>query len=118
MSFYESLIHNSPAIIIAIPLVFAFFTPLIDKFLGKKIRNGWVVIGVVLAGILTYMMGWEVLSSGKALEYVFGGGNGPARFPIIGEHPVRITFFVDGMGAFMGLIMATVAMGAVISLLF
>ncbi len=113
MSFYESLIHNSPAIIIAIPLLFAFFTPLIDKFLGKTIRNGWVVIGVVLAGILTYMMGWEVLSSGEALEYVFGGSNG-ARFPILGGHPVRITFFVDGMAAFMGLIMATVALGAVI----
>ncbi len=113
MSFYDSLINNSPALIIAIPLLFAFFTPLIDKFLGKRIRNIWAVLGVVLSAGLTYVMAWEVLSSGEALEYVFGGGGG-ARFPIIGEHPVRITFFVDSMGAFMGLIMATVAFGAVI----
>jgi multicomponent Na+:H+ antiporter subunit D len=113
MSFYDSLINNSPGLIIAIPLLFAFFTPLIDKFLGKTVRNIWAVSGVVLSGILTYMMGWEVLSSGEAIEYVFGGPDG-ARFPILGQHPVRITFFVDGMGAFMGLIMATVALGAVI----
>jgi len=113
MSFYGSLIDNSPAIIIAIPLAFAFLTPLIDRFLGKSIRNFWAVLGVLLAGIMTFVMAYEVLGTGNAIEYVFGGPNG-MDFPLTGGHPVRITFYVDGMGAFMGLIMAVVSMAAVI----
>lgn len=113
MSFIDSLINNSPAIIIAIPLLFAFSTPLIDKFLGTKIRNFWAFLGVSLAGILTYAMAWEVLSTGNPIEYVFGGQEG-MLFPLAGDNAVRITFYVDSMGAFMGLIMATVALAAII----
>jgi multicomponent Na+:H+ antiporter subunit D len=115
MSFIDSLIEQSPALIIAIPLLFAFATPLIDKFLGKMVRNVWVFVGILLSAILTFIMAWEIFSTGDPIEYVFGGtGNLGADFPIIGEHPVRITFYVDGMGAFMGLIMATVAFAALI----
>lgn len=113
MSFLESLINNSPALIIAIPLLFAFATPLIDKLLGGKARNAWALIGVTLAAILTFIMAAKIFSSGEALEYVFGGPDG-MRFPLAGDHPIRITFYVDAMGAFMGLIMATVAFAATI----
>ena len=113
MTFIDSLLNNSPALIIAIPLLFAFATPLIDKFLGKTVRNVWVFFGVLLSSILVYFMAWEIFSTGDPIEYVFGGPDG-MNFPLIGDHPIRITFFVDGMGAFMGLIMSTVAFAAVI----
>ncbi|MGA1873755.1 MAG: proton-conducting transporter membrane subunit [Thermoplasmatota archaeon] len=112
MSFYNDLIEQAPAIVIAIPLLFAFATPLISK-INKKLRNGWAFLGVLLSGALMYVLAWEVFrdGGGDASVYVFGAAEGTA-FDVLSN--VRITFYVDGMAAFMGLIMATVAFGAVI----
>ncbi|MBN1389739.1 MAG: NADH:ubiquinone oxidoreductase [Candidatus Thermoplasmatota archaeon] len=112
MSFYDSLIENAPAIIIAIPLLFAFATPLISK-LSKVLRNAWAIMGVLFSGALMYVLAWEVFRDGGSVArtYVFGGAEGTS-FDVLSN--IRITFYVDGMAAFMGLIMATVALGAVI----
>ncbi|MGA1820732.1 MAG: proton-conducting transporter membrane subunit [Thermoplasmatota archaeon] len=112
MSFYNDLIEQAPALIIAIPLLFAFATPLISK-INKKLRNGWAFLGVLLSGALMFVLAWEVFKDGgqEASVYIFGGAEGTA-FDVLKN--VRITFYVDGMAAFMGLIMATVAFGAVI----
>jgi len=106
------LIDNLPAVIVAIPLLFAFATPLIGK-LSVKLSRLWALLGVVVTTALMYILGWEVLSGDAVVKsYVFGaGGDG---LPLIGDNPARIAFSVDGMSAFMGLIMATVAFGAVI----
>ena len=62
-----------------------------------------------------YVLAWEVFKDGGAdvSYYIFGGGDGA----ILGYDAlsnVRITFYVDGIAAFMGLIMSTVAFAAVI----
>ena len=112
MSFYNDLIDNAPAIVIAIPLLFAFATPLIGK-INKYLRNIWAFLGVFLSGALMYVLAWEIFKDGGdvASVYVFGGAEG-TTFDVLSN--VRITFFVDGMAAFMGLIMATVAFAAII----
>ncbi|MFO8051723.1 MAG: proton-conducting transporter membrane subunit [Thermoplasmatota archaeon] len=115
---YNWLIENSPALIIAIPLLFAFATPLISK-INKRFRNVWALLGVLLSAALTYVMSFEVLKEGgrpvDTIVYIFGGSeNGSvsgSAFQTLQN--ARITFYVDGMAAFMGLIMATVAIAAV-----
>ena len=42
-----SLLNQSPALIVAIPLLGAFLTPLIGK-INDKVRNGFVVFIVLL----------------------------------------------------------------------
>ncbi len=111
MSFYNDLITHAPAIIIAIPLLFAFATPLIGK-INKYVRNAWAFTAVLLSGALAYVLAWEVFKNGGDPNvYVFGGADGTA-FDVLSN--VRISFYVDGMAAFMGIIMATVAFAAVI----
>jgi multicomponent Na+:H+ antiporter subunit D len=114
MSFYDSLINNAAAIIIAIPLLFAFATPLVGK-INKKLRNGWAFLAVFLSGALMYVLAWEVFKNGggEVSYYIFGGGEGAlSGYDALSN--VRITFYVDGIAAFMGLIMSTVAFGAII----
>lgn len=116
---YTWILDHAPALIIAIPLLFAFATPLISK-VNKILRNIWVILGVLLAAALTYIMSYEVLKEGggplDTIVYIFGGGEGSsmdgAVFNALAN--ARITFYVDGMAAFMGMIMATVAIAAVI----
>jgi len=112
MSFYDDLIANAPALIVAIPLLFAFATPLVSK-INKGLRNVWAFLAVLLSGALMYVLAWEIFKDGGDLAsvYVFGGDNAEV-FNVLEN--VRITFYVDGMAAFMGLIMATVAFGAII----
>ncbi|MEA3559013.1 MAG: proton-conducting transporter membrane subunit [Candidatus Thermoplasmatota archaeon] len=116
---YTWFIESSPALIIAIPLLFAFGTPLVSK-INKMLRNIWVMLGVVLTAGLTYVMAFEVLKDGggpfNTIVYIFGAGeNGSVDGTAFDAlQNVRITFFVDGMAVFMGLIMVTVALAAII----
>ncbi|MFW3146490.1 MAG: proton-conducting transporter membrane subunit [Thermoplasmatota archaeon] len=119
MSFYGWLIDNAPALIIAIPLLFAFATPIISK-IHRYARNLWVLMAVLLSGAITYIAAWEVFKEGggpdATIVYIFGAGeNGSVMGDAFNAlENIRITFYMDGMAAFMGLIMATVALAAVI----
>ena len=113
MTFYDHLIEQAPAMVVAIPLLFAFATPLLFK-LSAKFGKFWALFGVLATTVLMYVLAWDVLSEGGDVvnTYIFGAEN--TQLPLIGDNAVRISFAVDGMSAFMGLIMVTVSLAAVI----
>ena len=113
MTFYNHLIEQAPAMVVAIPLLFAFATPLLFK-LSAKFGKFWALLGVLATTVLMYVLAWDVLSEGGDVvnTYIFGAEN--TQLPLLGDNVVRISFAVDGMSAFMGLIMVTVSLAAVI----
>ena len=113
MTFYNHLIEQAPAMVVAIPLLFAFATPLLFK-LSAKFGKFWALLGVLATTVLMYVLAWDVLSEGGDVvnTYIFGAEN--TQLPLLGDNAVRISFAVDGMSAFMGLIMVTVSLAAVI----
>ncbi len=113
MTFYNHLIEQAPAMVVAIPLLFAFATPLLFK-LSAKFGKFWALLGVLATTVLMYVLAWDVLSKGGDVvnTYIFGAEN--TQLPLLGDNAVRISFAVDGMSAFMGLIMVTVSLAAVI----
>jgi len=104
-----SLLNQSPALIVAIPLLGAFLTPLIGK-INDKVRNGFVVFIVLLTGFFVFLLSNDILTNESIRTYVFGGKIGES----VGSPVVRILFEVDGMNAFMIIIGAILAIVAVI----
>lgn len=114
MSFYDSFIETAPALLVAIPLLIAFMTPIMSK-ISSNLRKVWNILGIIIVAAVMLVLGFEVLSGGGAVSsvYVFGGREG-TLFPLPGGNVARITFYVDGMSAFMGLLMTVVAFGSLI----
>jgi multicomponent Na+:H+ antiporter subunit D len=108
----DFLTNNSPALIVAVPLLGAFLTPLIGK-INNKIRNIFVILITIFTAILITLLINEVIINNNILTYVFGGdtttiGSGTSAYAI------RILFEVDAMNAFMALIAAILSLVAVI----
>jgi multicomponent Na+:H+ antiporter subunit D len=114
MQAYDAIINSSPALIVAIPLLFAFATPLISK-IGDRFRNIWAILGVLIPSVLMFILALDVIGSGgmETRYYVFGADS-TNRFPLLGGHILRIAFAVDGMSVFMGLLISIVALSSVI----
>ena len=71
--FIDSLIQHSPALIVAIPLIGAFLTPLIGK-IHDKVRNGFVIFIVLFTSFIVFLLANDIYSDwGKIHTYVFGG---------------------------------------------
>ncbi len=100
------LIINSPALVVATPLLGAFLTPLIGM-VNNKLRNIFVIFITLLTGFFVVLLANDVFTNGIR-TYVFGNTS-PVTNPI-----VRIFFEVDGMGAFMALIAVILPIVAVI----
>jgi multicomponent Na+:H+ antiporter subunit D len=95
MTLVEALLQQSPALVVAIPLLSAFLLPLISRFHGI-VRN---VFGLIMWGLTSCFVGllaFDVLSHGPRV-YIFGSQD--LSVPL-----VRILFEVDGMGVFMAVI--------------
>ena len=95
MSFIDFLLQHSPALIVAIPLLGAFLTPLISK-INNKVRNVFVILIILITTILVMLLASDVFS-GNIHTYVFGSQD--LTLPL-----VRILFEVDAMSAFMAII--------------
>ena len=94
---------HSPALIIAIPLLGAFLTPLIGK-LGRRVRDAFVLIILILTSIIGIILAQQVYSEG-VVEYVFGGSSPSINSSTTSSIPiVRIIFEIDGMSIFMAMI--------------
>jgi len=115
MDFLAALINHSPALIIAVPLLGAFLTPLIGKINGKA-RNIFVILVVACTSFLIALLAYNVFTNGalsagvvtnNIQTYIFGAKD-------IGAPAVRIAFEVDAMNAFMALIAAILPLAAVI----
>jgi multicomponent Na+:H+ antiporter subunit D len=108
----DFLVDHSPALIVAIPLLGAFLTPLIGK-INDKVRNIFVILITGFTTFLIMLLLNSILTDG-IVTYVFGGGL--ANVATLGEAPyaIRILFEVDGMNAFMALIAGILPLVAVI----
>jgi multicomponent Na+:H+ antiporter subunit D len=85
----------TPVLLVAIPLLGAFLTPLLGR-LGASIRNGFVLLVVLINSILVFLFASDVLSEGIKI-YIFGAKE--LTMPI-----VRILFEVDALSIFMAII--------------
>ena len=102
-----SLLNQSPALIVAIPLLGAFLTPLIGK-INDKVRNGFVVFIVLLTSFFVFLLSYDILTHKDSIRtYIFGAKDA-------GSPVVRILFEIDGMNAFMIIIGAILAIVAVV----
>jgi multicomponent Na+:H+ antiporter subunit D len=109
--FIDLIVQHSPALIVAVPLLGAFLTPLVAK-INDKVRNVFVILTVGLTAFLVFLLANDVFTNGIR-TYVFGGGptvigSGESAFAI------RILFEVDGLNVFMAIIAAILALTGVI----
>jgi len=93
------------AMVVAIPLLGAFLTPLVSK-INDKIRNIFVILVLALNAGLVFLLASEILTKGIK-TYIFGAKD--LTFPI-----VRILFEVDAMSIFMAIISSILVLIAVI----
>jgi multicomponent Na+:H+ antiporter subunit D len=108
----DFLIEHSPALIVAVPLLGAFLTPLIGK-INDKVRNIFVILITLLTTSLILLMLNNFLPDATPITYVFGGG--PANVGTSdAPYAIRILFEIDGMNAFMALIAGLLPLIAVI----
>jgi multicomponent Na+:H+ antiporter subunit D len=101
----DLLTTHAPALIVAVPLLGAFLTPLVSR-VNDKLRNIFVIIVVGLTGFLVLLLANEVLTNGTQ-TYIFGASN--VALPV-----VRILFEVDAMSIFMAIISSILPIAAVI----
>jgi multicomponent Na+:H+ antiporter subunit D len=105
----DTFINHSPALIVAVPLLGAFLTPLIGK-INDKLRNIFVILIVAFTTFLVALLANDIFSTGNIHTYVFGGGS-----PVTsGGFAIRILFEVDGLNAFMAIIASILALAGVI----
>lgn len=101
----DPVLTHSPALIVAVPLLGAFLTPLISR-VNDKLRNIFVILVLGLTGLLVLLLAYDILTNGIH-TYVFGAQN--LALPV-----VRILFEVDAMSIFMAIISSILAFVAVI----
>lgn len=101
--------QHAPALLIAVPLLTAFATPLWGSW-SRRLRNLWVLAGMSLAVVIGLTLAHRVFTTGPVI-YVFGATHpGLILPPDSGGIPVRIMFTVDAMGALMTVIASLVAL--------
>ena len=105
MNAIDFLLQHSAALIVAIPLLGAFLTPLVSR-LNDKARNIFVILTLGLTTSIVFLLASDVFA-GNIHTYVFGSQN--LALPV-----VRILFEVDAMSAFMAIIGTILALVAVI----
>jgi multicomponent Na+:H+ antiporter subunit D len=108
MNWFETITMHSPALIVAVPLLTGFLTPLVSR-INDTVRNLFVLIMLCITGLLIAFLGYDVLTNGIR-TYVFGGGNTVVTLPSGLMFHVRIIFEVDSMNVFMIIITIILAL--------
>ena len=108
----DSLIYHSPILIVALPLVAAFAILLISRA-GYRVRSTFSLVIFGLVTFLVAVLAVDVHSVGIRV-YTFGATAAELALPGGYMVPVRIMFQVDGMSIFMGIIITTVTLAALI----
>jgi multicomponent Na+:H+ antiporter subunit D len=101
----QILITHSPALMVAVPLLGAFITPLLGKT-HYKARNIFVILVSGFTCFLGFLLANDVFANGTR-TYIFGAKD--ISLPV-----VRILFEVDGMSGFMAIIACLLPLVAVI----
>jgi multicomponent Na+:H+ antiporter subunit D len=103
----DFILHHAPALLVAVPLLGAFLTPLVGQ-ISTAARKIWVMGSMALTSAIAILLVYLVYTRGTFI-YVFGASTpGLAIPPDSGGIPIRIIFTIDPMGAFMDLIIAVV----------
>ena len=102
----NQLLLHSPALIVAIPLLGAFLTPLVGK-IGPRVRNGFVVFIALLTSFFVFLLANDIITNQSIRTYSFGAANPDTVV-------VRILFEVDAMNALMIIIGAILVIVSVI----
>jgi len=101
----EIIIRNAPALLIAVPMLAAFVTPVIAKA-GNGVMKAWALLATAVTAAIAGIIAWQVLDFGTII-YTFGAAAPGLTIPLdSGGIPVRIIFTIDAMSAFMGIIAA------------
>ena len=104
---------NAPALLIAVPLLGAFLSPLIGK-ISKEVRALWVLGVMTLTAIIGYFVAFLVYTQGT-IVYVFGAADAALTVPAdSGGIPIRIMFTLDPMSALMVVIAVTVGFAVIL----
>jgi len=117
----DSLIDHAPALIVAVPLLLAFLTPLASKYLSGKIRTLLLLGGMAFVLILVLLLANEIYDEGPQ-SYVFGQRDDTSVDQDTGfvdyndnEFPFRIIFTVDGLSIVMAML---ITLTTIVALLF
>ncbi len=113
MTFAEFIYYNSPALIIAIPLLAAFLTLVFGR-ISSTLRNVWVVLSLFATAIVGMIIAYRVSIEGIII-YTFGVGSPGMAIPVdSGGIPVRILFEIDAMSSFMIITLSIATLAAII----
>jgi multicomponent Na+:H+ antiporter subunit D len=108
----DLLTTHSPALIVALPLLAAFAIPLINRA-GPRVRDIFNLVIFSLIAFFVAILAVDIHSVGIHV-YTFGATAAELALPGGYTVPVRIMFEVDGMSIFMGIIVTTVTLAALI----
>ena len=101
----------TPALIVAVPLLGAFLTPLISR-INDKLRNIFVILVLGLNSLLVGLLAFNIFTKstpGSPFIYTYIFGAKDVTLPV-----VRILFEVDAMSIFMAIIASILVFVAVI----
>jgi multicomponent Na+:H+ antiporter subunit D len=107
-----ALVAQSPILIIAIPLVAAFLTPLIGMA-SSKARNALTIGSLIFTVFLVFALARDISITGIHV-YTLGATSPSLAVPTGFIVPVRIVLEVDGMSIFFGIIWSIVSLAAAI----
>ncbi|MGQ9601244.1 MAG: proton-conducting transporter transmembrane domain-containing protein [Candidatus Bipolaricaulia bacterium] len=111
------ILAHAPILVVGVPLLGAFATPLIARA-GARARNWFAILILALTSALAFYLAASVFQSGLQV-YVLGGPSFGFTLPSGYFFPIRIILEVDGLSAFMAIIIAiTTLLGAIYSTAF
>ncbi|HII76446.1 MAG TPA: NADH:ubiquinone oxidoreductase [Methanolinea sp.] len=108
-----AIIANAPALLIGIPLLGAFFSPLIGR-ISRDARALWVLAIITLTTLVGLLTAYLVYTGGTVI-YVFGAAATTLSIPAdSGGIPVRILLTLDALSALMVIITVTVGFSVIL----
>jgi len=105
MNLLDVLIQHSPPLIVAVPLLGAFLTPLVGR-INEKVRNIFALVMISITGFFIALLASDVFTNGPRV-YVFGAQN--LTLPV-----VRVLFEVDSLSIFMAIVTFILAFVALV----
>jgi len=98
MNFIDLIMSHAPALLVIIPLLGAFLTPLISK-INDKVRNIFVIGILGITAVFVLLVAQQVLDTGT-ITYVFGSSLQTVQNNTV----IRILFEIDALSIFMALV--------------